>query len=234
MKTCLLIFTDGRDDYLERTFQSFSEKLDWQFDYVIMTDDSGDQGHADALKAKYKNFRGTEIWHRFNGERLGFARTIAEAWKAVPGDTEYVLHCEDDFLLNRYLDLGQMIEVMKLNPHLVQIALMRQPWNEEEKKHGGIWQWRSTLGVEFKQQSMMSRFGDLYWFEHCAWMTTNPCLYPRWVSNHGWPTDEGAGEGKIMRELLAEDPRRRSAYWGRMEDPPIVEHIGYGRKGTGY
>lgn len=55
MKTCLLIFTDGRDDYLERTFQSFSEKLDWQFDYVIMTDDSGELNPFKRMQYRHRD-----------------------------------------------------------------------------------------------------------------------------------------------------------------------------------
>lgn len=229
--TCLLIFTDGRD-YIWPTLHSFAFLMRWKFDRIILTDDSANQEYHEKLLDKLRTFGNTGIEMRFNSQRLGFAQTIAGAWQNIPRSIEWIFHLEDDFVLKRDLDLGRMIDVMSANTYLVQLALVRQPWNEEEKKHGGIWQWHSTRGVDFFQKYMP--IGREPWFEHMGWFTTNPCLYPRWVVDHGWPCNEGAGEGKLMRELLAEDSARRAAYWGDMQDNPIVEHIGYGRKGFGY
>jgi Glycosyl transferase family 2 len=235
--TCLLLFTDGRE-YLDKTLESFKRFLPWDFDDIILTDDSGNQRYQDSLYAKMEKFCDGPVTYLFHEERLGFARAIADTWKQIQPGIEWIFHLEDDYTLNRVLNLGDMIEIMKWNPHLVQLALMRQPWNEEEKRHGGIWQWHSTRGVEFTQKAMMgfaSKPGARFeWYEHCGWMTTNPCLYPRWVADRGWPTDEGAGEGKMFRLMLQEDPQRRAAYFGNMQDRPMVEHIGHGRKGFGY
>ena len=41
-------------------------------------------------------------------------------------------------------------------------------------------------------------------------------------------------DDELMRELLEEDPKRRSAYYGHAGDRPLVEHIGIGRKGFEY
>jgi len=232
-KTTLLIFTDGRLEYFKRMFSSFEANLRGEISHVVITDDSADKRYAEEIEHLFPKFRdvATEIIHHDN--RLGFARAIDSAWKMAP-TTDYYIHAEDDFVFNKPFVFDRVNAILAACPHLVQIALMRQPWNEDEKKHGGIWQWHSTRGIEFEQQYLPTWLGREYWYEHMGWFTTNPCVYPRWIVERGWPTNEGAGEGKLMRELLAEDPRRRAAYWGHMNDKPLVEHIGYGRKGIGY
>ena len=38
---------------------------------------------------------------------------------------------EDDFRLTRRIDLTAMVEVLNRTPNLAQLALRRQPWNDE-------------------------------------------------------------------------------------------------------
>jgi hypothetical protein len=236
-KFCLLVFTDGRD-YIWETVQSFEAAIKDKFDYVFINDDSDSHAYRMRLHKHFNSFGGTPAAINSNPRRLGFAHNIAEAWKRIPPDVDYCFHLEDDFVAKKMIDIEEMAEVMNENPHLVQIALMRQPWSSEEKKYGGIVGYRSAQGVEFteKSQEIMLRNKPWlsHWYEHAGWLTTNPCLYPKWVADRGWPTDEGAGEGKMFRLLHEEDPRRRSAYWGRIADEPWVWHIGYGRNGYGY
>lgn len=108
--------------------------------------------------------------------------------------------------------------------YLVQMALIRQPWNDEEKAAGGI---VALLPDVYEQQ----RAGGHAWREHRRHFTTNPCIYPRWVAERGWP-DRPESEGHFGIELLASNPAFRSGYWGEGEE--WVTHIGDVRTGHGY
>lgn len=157
--------------------------------------------------------------------RLGFAGAIQAGWdRVLQTDAEWVWHGELDFTLNRPVPLDDMIAVLQGNRHLTQLALLRQPWNRAEKLAGGIWQ---------QHPDSYTRHGTWprQWMEHARHWTTNPCLYPRWVAERGWP-QVPQSEGMFGLKLFAEDPARRAAYWGAGEE--WCTHVGQERAGTGY
>jgi len=195
MTVCLLLVSDGREDYLQQTRRSAAFCLP-EFDQVVHIDDTHHQ--------------------------LGFAGAIQAGWNLV--QTDYVFHLEGDFTFNRPVPLDRMIEVLEHNPHLVQLALLRQPWNPQEVAAGGVWQ-------QHPDSYIHRGLGDYRWLEHARFFTTNPCLYPRWIVERGWP-QVPQSEGMFGLKLFAEDPARRAAFWGNGEE--WVTHIGQERAGHGY
>lgn len=195
MTVALLLISDGREDYLERTMTSADEQLP-VFDQVVHIDDTAHE--------------------------LGFAGAIQAGWDRV--DCDHVFHLEQDFTFNRPVPLDLMVEVLDANPHLVQLALLRQPWNAVERSAGGIWQ-------QHPDSYAHRGLGDYRWLEHARFFTTNPCLYPRWVAERGWP-QTGQSEGLFGLRLFGEDAARRAAFWGAGEE--WVTHIGQERSGHGY
>lgn len=109
MTVCLLLISDGRDEYLERTIASAQEMLP-TFDQLVTIDDSAHE--------------------------LGFAGAIQAGWREVA--TDYVLHLEQDFTFNAPVPVGRMVRLLERHPHLAQVALKRQPWNAAERGAGGI------------------------------------------------------------------------------------------------
>lgn len=109
MTVCLLLISDGRDEYLERTIASAQEMLP-TFDQLVTIDDSAHE--------------------------LGFAGAIQAGWREVA--TDYVLHLEQDFTFNAPVPVGRMVRLLERHPHLAQVALKRQPWNAAERAAGGI------------------------------------------------------------------------------------------------
>ncbi|MFH1009227.1 MAG: hypothetical protein V1800_17260 [Candidatus Latescibacterota bacterium] len=216
-KTCLLIFTDGRGEYLVRTLRAFKQYVDWEFDATILVDDSNDPSYRGFLEGICGEFR-MEI--QSNPTRLGIAGTVARAWgELLPADAAYIFHLEDDFTVQRKLKIEEMIEVLEKNKYLTQIALMRQPWNEAEKAAGSIW---NLLPDAWTQQAG--------WVEHRVFgWTGNPSLYPHWITQAGWRVEREC-EGRFSGRLLL-NTSLRSAFWGKVGDPPWVEHIGVIRKG---
>lgn len=197
MTTCLLLISDGREDYLRQTQASAAVNLP-DFDHVVHIDDTH--------------------------HTLGFAGAIQAGWDLLPNDCDHVFHLEADFTFNRPVPLDDMISVLRGNPHLTQLALLRQPWNRAEQLAGGVWQ-------QHPDSYTHCGLGDCRWLEHGRHFTTNPCVYPKWVAERGWPQCNQS-EGHFGLQLFAEDSTRRSAYWGQGEE--WVRHIGENRAGHGY
>lgn len=154
---------------------------------------------------------------------LGFAGAIQHGWGQA--ETDWIFHLEADFTFNAPIDVRGMIATLDRHQHLAQLVLKRQPWNAEEKAAGGI--------VELHADDFTERYdGRSVWTEHRRFWSTNPGVYHRRFVELGWP-QEPFSEGVFTHRLLA-DPDLRFAFWGGKYAPPLVEHIGLRRAGTGY
>lgn len=198
MSVCVLRIGDGRDSTHERSWASLQTMLP-VVDHVVTVDDSG--------------------------HRLGFSGAIAQGWRDVLlTGADWVFAAELDFTYREPIPLLGMIELLEAQPHLVQVALKRQPVNAEECAAGGI--------VEQNPDDFRQRVeGGTIWTEHRRFFTTNPSVYSTRLCRHGWPQVEHS-EGMFTHRLL-EDPDVRFAFWGAKYDTPLVEHIGV-RCGMGY
>lgn len=218
---CLLVMTDGRDDVLAETLRSAEQRLRGPISRRIIHDDTGSVDHAVSIADRYQCY---EVICAKG--RSGFGGAIRSAWAEVRKTSEpYLFHLEDDFTFNRTIDLLAMVDVMEHHPHLVQMALRRQPWNERERAAGGI------------VEADPGDFAESRWFQHRflthrRFYTTNPALVPRWVVDQGWPDGEQS-EGRFGISLFS-DPRLQAAFWGSRESGEWVTHIGAQRVGMGY
>ncbi len=126
-----------------------------------------------------------------------------------------------------------MTYVLRRHPHLAQLALRRQPWNDEERAAGGIVEQHPDDFVEVD-----GGHGSV-WLEHRRFLTTNPCLYRRELMDVDWPEGPNS-EGMFTHRLLergfsgAPASQLRFGYWGSRDSGEAVEHIGHVRAGTGY
>lgn len=218
----LLVVTDGRAGLLERTLNTFEQGVTQApiSRRIVVNDCPGDPDHE-----AWIDTLGFDVHLRPQTGRRGFAGAIRAGWEAIGDNTDYVFHLEDDFVFTRHVDLVALARVLDDHPELVQMALRRQAWNDEEIAAGGI--------VEtHPDQYQDCTDGFHWWLEHRMFFTTNPSLYPGWVRDRGWP--EGPhSEGRFGQTLFL-DAELRSAFWGRREDPPWVLHTGAVRTGTGH
>lgn len=217
----LLVITDGREHIFE-TVPSALANLVGPITTRLIYDDSDNDAHFDRLANEFAPL-GFDV---IGGVRRGFGGAIRYCWSFLADHEErFVFHLEDDFIFNRAVDLRSMAMVLDAHPHLAQLALRRQPWNDDERSAGGIVEqhpddyreWNSTIGD---------------WLEHRRFFTTNPSLYRRSLCERGWPEVEHS-EGVFTHQLLA-DPDVRFGFWGRRDDTPWVTHIGHERVGIGY
>jgi hypothetical protein len=195
---CHLLIGDGRDDYHHASRESLHQHLP-PTDHVVEIDD--------------------------RDHRLGFAGAIREGWRqALQTDAEFIWHHELDFTYLQAVPIKAMAKTLQGNPHLTQIALLRQPCNDTERAAG-------TLADYLRHHLSPATNGSHQWLEHRRFWTTNPSLYPRWVAERGWP-DHPESEGHFGIDLFKSDPALRSAFWGNGEE--WVRHLGDTRTGWGY
>ena len=221
----LLVMTDGRDELLFRTLESAFAKKNLPRLQTVIHDDSGSPEHRGMLAERFPNF--TVI----GGPRAGFGGAIQRAWGSVPEGVNWIFHLEDDFLFNEPVRLGDMQELLVRFPYLVQVALLRQAWSEEERVAGGLVEQDYDSYEQMAARSLDDSH-TIYWFEHRKFFTTNPSLYRRSLTERGWP--DGAHSEGLFSVSLFEDPELRSAYFGVKDQGPLVEHIGAQRQGTDY
>lgn len=224
MSVPLIVLTNGRRDCISRTFPSIRKHLTGVSDMVIV-DDSGNAGYRAWLASEFPEALVTAVAET----AAGYWRAMRTVWSiARASGTDHVGFWEDDFVLTADVDLTCLARVLDEQPHLTQIALLRQPWWTNEHEHGGL------IGA-LEQQGQ--RFTEVYdghhhWLEHRACFTGNPTVVPRRTFERDWP--EGAWSEAQFGRLLFQDPAARGAYWGRRTDQPRVEHIGHERVGQNY
>jgi len=222
MTTALLVMTDGRA-CVHHAIESANASLQPAGEIIerYLHDDSGDMQHSVMLAEMYPEFIVIAP-----PERQGFGGAIRNAWEFIREMTEaeFVFHLEDDFVFNREIDLLGMQTVLRVRPNVCQVALRRQPWNDEERRVGGV--------VELNHDSYDEHtFIDASWLEHTNFFTTNPSIYRRDLISLQWP--EGAqSEGRFGLGLKATG--HTFAYWGSRGSGNWVEHVGDQRMGTGY
>ncbi len=222
MNICLLMITDGRRECLTRTLLSLDHLVDYElaFQHWLMIDDSADRGYADWLDRTYgQTF---QIVH--HAERRGFGGAVQSGWDHLPV-CDFVFHLEDDFVFRSAVRLDLLVALLEHAPYLAQVVLKRTPVNAEERAVGGFIEQHPD---EYTEQA----WGGLYWTEHARNFSTNPCLIPYAVTRLGFQTGERDNERRFGEKLKGYG--YRFAYWGKKFDPPVVEHIGVNRVGTGY
>lgn len=218
----LIVLGNGRKDCIVQALASIGANLRGAGP-VLIVDDSGDAAYRSWLAAEH----GVEVVPVAEDTRAGYWRAMRRVWQAA-ADYDRVVFWEEDFVLNRPLDVADLTAVLNSHPYLTQITLLRQPWFANEHTHGGLIEALEASGHHFQQRSD----GPRHWIEHRACFTGNPSLIPASTLRRPWP--EGDWSESRFGRALFRDPRARGAYWGRRSDPPAVTHIGHERAGSDY
>ena len=215
-KILLGIIDNKRPDCLEATISSLEDNLVYDFFKRVIIDDSGDREYSRYLEEEYSGKY--EIYS--HPQNMGLSGSIKTLWNiATLHDIDYVWHQEGDFIFNEKINVNILKSKLNNKKTLAQIALKRQPINNQEISVGGFM---------YQDPSSYELYIDdnIKWLEHRKLFTLNPCLYPRWVFNLGWQVGWGERE---FSDLLFSDPNVRCAYLGDIDDPPLVDHIGHYR-----
>lgn len=204
----------GRDT-LEQTIASLDELLEGPVGRKIIC--------VDAEEVPFDPFPGWEAIPM--GRSEGYAHAMRRCQQVEMGSGQaFVLHVEDDVLLNQPLDLREMQRVMEKNPDLAQVSLKRQPWHEEELEAGDMLGWRSPDSFDVRDGVVAHR---------SFWAATISLTRRRFLAEHSWPL-EGDSERRFGNRLFRENPRLCAGILGGLEDAPRITHVGKVRAGSGY
>ncbi len=214
-KVSLVVITDGRQSCIEQTINRFNQTIEYPFFEKIIVDDSADLRYHTFLSNRFPEF--TIISHE---TRRGLAGAVISAWASISKDSDYIFHLEDDFLIDRPLDINYMATILIQNPHLAQIALVRAPVNPPEEEVGGF------VFQHLEDYSQKENF-----FEHDRLFTLNPSLYPMSTVAVGWPV--GGGESEFTSKIHSFNKEYKFAFLGEIYSSPYVTHIG-GQRSEGW
>jgi hypothetical protein len=220
-----------RRGYLVASLASLSANVTGPIVQRVIYDcwsDDGIRAELDAIAAGH----GFYVVGPTPGEMAAVSDDVRHAWsrhqfwrylgKRAQG--EFILGVEDDFLYSRPVDLEPMVETLRDNPHLRQLALLRDAYYPREVEAGGIIAQHPDryTAVEANGHSRI---------EHRDHFTNNPALYRKSLASSTTVAPRPNSEVTFARTLLA-DKAARFAYWGTGE--PWIEHIGEVRAGSGY
>lgn len=204
----LLVISCGRPQYLASTLASAKQMLQGINGPRIIVDDSADPAYHAVL-------RKTDFDLILHDEKRGLSGAVQSGWDAM--DCDYVFHLEEDFTFPKAVNLAEIVGWLEAVPTLAQMALIRNPAPTPiEQVYGGF--------IQANPDAYVPRGG---YEEHAELFTLNPCVYPRWVTEVGWP--EGGGEREFTDRLLGKYPDVTFGLLGSRNDAPRCVHIGHER-----
>ena len=224
----VIVFHDGRNDYLEQALTTFDEQVAFpEQPYRILIDDMPEGRDVGMLHRIAARFRVDDLI--LNDQNLGSFGTIMKAWSSLPPGTEYVFHLENDFVFPGPIIVRDLARVLE-EPSICNITLLRQAWYGDERELGGL----VKVQPERFREAVVRGIPVLL---HRDYFGHNPGLYRREFARV-IPDTSRSVPGQILSHeriyrdlLLAEDPTRQFALLGRLTDRPRVIHIGHRRVG---
>lgn len=199
----LVVTSHGRWEYLSRVMEAIAKAVGPDFfDRTVLSIDGSPYQIAPVPFVPDPN----EVL--FTGERKGLTANLARAWGALTPEDEYVFHLEEDFVVHD-APLDEMADTLDAYRQVANMVLVRQPWNAVEQRMGSV--------LKAQTYDLADRGG---WLEHHGGFWLNPMV----------------AHASLLRSLrpgveqdLTNQCRARGlsfGYWGGIDDPPRVEHIG--------
>lgn len=210
----LLIFHDGRNDYLEQTLKSFTENVMPIPEHSLIVNDCEGMLGLDIAK-----FYGVQKAIHTGGG-CGIFGAVELAWKYVRDnwpEVEFIWHQENDFTYNQAIDVNSMQRVLA-NKHVMQVTLKRQAWYLHELKHGDFMR---QLNAHKPKCMLDYNVNGVDVVTHREFFSNNPGLYR--IEN--MPEKYGS-EYTIRDHLKKVDPHWTCTFLGKLSDKPLVNHIG--------
>ena len=223
MNLGLVVTSNGRGALLDATLDAIWLHVRPLPELTLICDDSGDDAHADWMRERWPAARTDAHRH------LGHGPAVARAWKmASQLPVEWLLWMEEDMVLQRPLDLRQLVAVMDAEPNVAQMALRRNAHFPAEVAAG------PTQIERFSPEAFTERgTNGQAWLQHREFYSLNPHLVRRdFLARHSWPPVPNSEHRFGLR--LFRDGAVTCGLWGPRDAEPQVLHIGTERTGTGY
>lgn len=223
-KVAWLTLTSGRKNYLKQSRDSWYKLVSGKILEEVIIDTSGDLEYRDWLLKEYPN---AKIFSLDSSEVINktWDTGIKKAYEyfyeiAKTIDCDYILHTEDDYVLLNPLDINDSIDILKSDPHIVQVHFIRQPWTKDESDCGGVLKNCQRMGSLMTQKHN----GKNSWVEHRSYFTFGPSIYKKDICFID--RDLNNNPELALTHSLFLDPKNKTATFGTIDDMHFVEHIG--------
>jgi hypothetical protein len=226
VKYLLTMMTDGRRDCLLQAIDAFER--------MVTPKASAAYIHIDGMHMPPPMLYDELQWQvTTDPEPVGFCHSQANVWRAAASSKfDWVFHLEDDFVIQRPVDLTQFAAVLDAEPQCAQMILYRNAVVHEIPHGGYLNQFRDSYTPRATWIDHGDGVSRLYpWFETQRNWATNPALFrSQFCRDHRWPTDPNC-EGLLSFQVRETHPETTFGIWGNGE--VWAEHIGK-RQGFGY
>jgi hypothetical protein len=215
----------ARSAYLRETLRTFDEHVDYPRTAARVIFSDWPASITEELTA-IAEAHGFYVWGQAPGTEGHYTSSMQRLWtyldsRTWPYDQAFIV--EDDFAFERDVPLEMMARTLATQPHLVQMALLRDACYQAERDAGGI------LGHPIDEFAL-EREGSAAWLEHRRFFTLNPTLIRRAMFNEPWPS--GMHSEAVFGRRVFRDRTKRAGLWG--EGETWIRHLGEVRAGGGY
>jgi hypothetical protein len=207
------ILSNRKDLYITSAVASLAKNVKG-FSSVAVFDDSGDREWVRRTGA-------TSI----AAESVGYTEAMQRIWEFGRQHGGPVFFLEEDFTIDKPVDLADLHALLAANQSLMQVALQRQPWYEDEIEHGGV-----VAALEANPRWLGRLTHQKGYVEHDIVFTGNPSLIPARAFAHDWPYAPRS-EQVFSRQLARKG--FKFAYWGEAGHVTCTHH-GSVTAGGGY
>jgi hypothetical protein len=127
-----------RSAYLRASLASLTEQVTGPIVQRVVYSD-----WPEVLQPELEAIAGEFGFYVVGGQHVGYTEMRQRLWKYLARRAQgtYIFSTEDDFAFTRPVDLQPMIDTLALEPHIVQVALLRDACYEDERQTGGILGW---------------------------------------------------------------------------------------------
>lgn len=183
---------------------------------VIVANNRPDYLHQviDSLTTHHRDIFPTVI---NDGNHYGMASNVQAAWDYfLTTDAQFLLHLEDDMVIEVPLPLAASVWILRHDPWLANIVYKRHPWSSEEHEAGDVITATTAHATVVRDEPDYTVHDWIF--------SLNPCLIPRQVVEHGYSIGNEAGMTQKLKDL-----GYQFAFYGHAGDEPLIRHIGQDR-----
>lgn len=229
MDYCWFVLGNGRGRFLDRTIASWEANLIDTPKHKIIFDDSGNSEYREWLQNKFGN---RFVVVPISEHAVGQPAAINFIFNYLSGlDVDYFLEIEEDWMLNRPINISEIASKISTMNDVCQIRIPRAVWHETnthylDLQHGTLLNYYLSNYTYSKQDNLYEIESDSYFWSH------NPNIFSRHILNHKYP-QQGIESEYLFGKLLFESSYRAFAYWATNPYESYVSHIGYHEKYLG-
>ncbi len=213
----------GRFDLLAKTLTSFFKHNTYPIRQFVLVEDSGKDEVRDAIPSEYRD----QIDLIINQPQIGQVASIDKAYKQV--ETDYIFHCEDDWLFYRPGFIEDSKTVLDAEPQSLMVKL--RSYHHDHMYYGK----RALVLGDRKTVGHVAYHRVDTTLSHSQCFSFNPGLRRRaQYPEGGYMALVTTRQSPADMEMIASEHYAAQGYFAVLLENDAVKHIGFGRHVRNY